>query len=165
MVDLSQRERLDHMTAQPIFTGVNVVVTDMDRSLLFYRRLGLEVNAVPIAWPPGTGGRHATASSTDGPHVEFDNTELARIWGHAGLAPGAPVIGFSFASRDRVDAVYRELVAAGYPGRLDPYNAFFGARYAIVDDPDGHSIGLMSPIDPNREFTPTPDTTTSDVTL
>lgn len=148
------------MTAQPIFTGVNVVVADMDRSLAFYRLLGLDVNAVPIAWPPGTGGRHATASSTEGPHVEFDNTELARIWGHAGLAPGTPVIGFSFESREQVDATYAELVAAGYRGRLDPYDAFFGARYAIVDDPDGHPIGLMGPIDSDREFTPT----ASDVT-
>jgi hypothetical protein len=97
------------MTAQPIFTGVNVVVTDMDTTLAFYRLLGLDVEAVPICWPPGTGGRHATASSADGPRVEFDNTELARIWGHAGLAPGTPVIGFSFESRDQVDAKYREL--------------------------------------------------------
>jgi hypothetical protein len=52
------------------------------------------------------------------------------------------------------------LVAAGYPGRLVPYDAFFGARYAMVDDPDGHSIGLTGPIDPDQEFTPT----TSDVT-
>jgi hypothetical protein len=37
--------------------------------------------------------------------------------------------------------------------------AFFGARYAMVDDPDGHSIGLMSPIDADQEFIPT----TSDV--
>jgi catechol 2,3-dioxygenase-like lactoylglutathione lyase family enzyme len=149
------------MTAQPIFTGVNVVVADMDTTLAFYRLLGLDVEAVPISWPPGTGGRHATALSADGPRVEFDNTELARIWGHAGLAPGTPVIGFSFESRDQVDVTYRELVAAGYRGRLDPYDAFFGARYAMVDDPDGHSIGLMSPIDATQEFTPTTNDVTS----
>jgi catechol 2,3-dioxygenase-like lactoylglutathione lyase family enzyme len=148
------------MTVPPVFAQVNVVVADMDAAIAFYRLLGLDVHAVPSVWPPGTGGRHAAASSTDGPRFEFDNTELARIWGHAGLAPGTPVIGFSFESRDQVDDTYRELVAAGYRGRLEPYDAFFGARYAIVDDPDGHSIGLMSPIDPNREFTPTaPDAT------
>ncbi len=143
------------MTAKPVFTGVNVVVADMDTTLAFYRLLGLDVEAVPISWPPGTGGRHATALSADGPRVEFDNTELARIWGHAGLAPGTPVMGFSFESRGQVDVTYGELVAAGYRGRLDPYDAFFGARYAMVDDPDGHSVGLMSPIDATRGFTPT----------
>jgi hypothetical protein len=40
------------MTAQPIFTGLNVVVTDMDTTLAFYRLLGLDVEAVPICWPP-----------------------------------------------------------------------------------------------------------------
>lgn len=94
------------MTAKPVFTGVNVVVADMDTTLAFYRLLGLDVEAVPISWPPGTGGRHATALSADGPRVEFDNTELARIWGHAGLAPGTPVMGFSFESRGQVDVTY-----------------------------------------------------------
>lgn len=144
------------MTTHPIFTGVNVVVDDMDAAIAFYRLLGLDVDAVPGTWPPGSGGRHAAmSSSSDGARVELDNTELARIWGHAGLAPGSPVIGFSVESRAAVDNTYGELVAAGHRGRLEPYDAFFGARYAIVDDPDGHAIGLMSPIDAAREFTPT----------
>jgi len=49
------------------------------------------------------------------------------------------------------------LVAAGHPARLEPYDAFFGARYAIVSDPDGHNIGLMSPIDADRRLTPNRD--------
>ena len=31
-----------------------------------------------------------------------------------------------------------------------PFDAFWGARYAIVEDPDGNSVGLMSPVDPTR---------------
>ena len=31
---------------------------------------------------------------------------------------------------------------------------FWGARYAIVEDPDGNSIGLMSPVDKARKFWP-----------
>ncbi len=142
------------MTTKPTFTGVNVVVNDMDRSAAFYRLLGLEIDVVPVVWPPGSGGRHA-AMAGDSPRIELDNTELSRIWGHAGLAPGSPVIGFAFASRTDVDDTYQTLVAAGHRGRLTPYDAFFGARYAIVDDPDGQAIGLMSPIDPEQEFIPT----------
>jgi uncharacterized glyoxalase superfamily protein PhnB len=26
-----------------------------------------------------------------------------------------------------------------------PYDAFWGARYAIIEDPDGVAVGLMSP--------------------
>ena len=30
----------------------------------------------------------------------------------------------------------------------EPYDAFWGARYAVVSDPDGNGVGIMSPIDP-----------------
>ena len=50
--------------------------------------------------------------------------------------------------------MYGDLVAAGYRGRQPPYDAFWGARYAIVDDPDGNGVGLMSPIEADRKFWP-----------
>jgi uncharacterized glyoxalase superfamily protein PhnB len=64
------------------------------------------------------------------------------------------VIGFALPSRDAVDARYGELTAAGYVGQQPPIDAFWGARYAIVEDPDGNHVGLMSPIDPARRGTP-----------
>jgi uncharacterized glyoxalase superfamily protein PhnB len=42
------------------------------------------------------------------------------------------ILGFSLASREAVDDTYRALTAAGYLGRQEPYDAFFGARYAVV---------------------------------
>jgi hypothetical protein len=35
-----------------------------------------------------------------------------------------------------------------------PYDAFWGARYAIVEDPDGIAVGLMSPISPDFKSVP-----------
>jgi uncharacterized glyoxalase superfamily protein PhnB len=35
-----------------------------------------------------------------------------------------------------------------------PWDAFWGARYAIVEDPDGIAVGLMSPISPDRRSPP-----------
>lgn len=52
-------------------------------------------------------------------------------------------------------AFYRTLTGSGYLGRQEPYDAFFGARYAVVRDPAGNDDGLMSPIDQRRRFTPT----------
>ncbi len=89
-----------------------------------------------------------------GAKLDIDNIVMAHIWGDRTLEPGSPVIGFSLASRDAVDDKYAELTGAGYAGRRKPYDAFFGARYAIVEDPDGHCIGLMSPTDPERQYTP-----------
>ena len=69
---------------------------------------------------------------------------------------GACVVGFGFPSRDEVDRVYADLIGAGYRGQQEPYDAFWGSRYAVIEDPDGNAIGMMSPSDPARRTTPTP---------
>ncbi len=57
-------------------------------------------------------------------------------------------------SREAVDERYAELTSAGYAGRQPPFDAFWGARYAIVADPDGNDVGLMSPIEESRRTWP-----------
>jgi uncharacterized glyoxalase superfamily protein PhnB len=32
--------------------------------------------------------------------------------------------------------------------------AFWGARYAIIEDPNGIPVGVMSPIEPGRKTSP-----------
>ena len=67
---------------------------------------------------------------------------------------GRVVVGFSVASREEVDRLFAELTAAGHEGLQPPWDAFWGARYAIVEDPDGIAVGLMSPISPERRAPP-----------
>ena len=57
------------------------------------------------------------------------------------------MVGFKLASSDAVDALYADLTGAGYRGQQAPYNAFWGSRYAVVEDPDGNPVGLMGPMD------------------
>jgi hypothetical protein len=64
------------------------------------------------------------------------------------------VLGFRLATRETVDERFDQLTGAGYRVLQLPFDAFWGARYAIVEDPDGIAIGLMSPIDPTRETPP-----------
>jgi uncharacterized glyoxalase superfamily protein PhnB len=64
------------------------------------------------------------------------------------------VVGFALPSREAVDERYAALTAAGHAGRQPPFDAFWGARYAIVADPDGNHIGLMSPLDPAQKHWP-----------
>ena len=66
------------------------------------------------------------------------------------------VLGFRLPSSEAVNQRYAELTAAGYIGRQPPFDAFWGARYAIVADPDGNDVGLMGPIDDaSRHMPPT----------
>jgi catechol 2,3-dioxygenase-like lactoylglutathione lyase family enzyme len=140
------------------FHQLNLVVEDMDASVAFYQNLGMAVRVDGGEWPPGSGARHVALDNGAGAIFELDNMAMAKIWHGGWRSPDAGarpvVLGFSLPFREAVDQRYRELTAAGYTGRQQPYDAFFGARYAVVCDPAGNDIGLMSPIDQHRRFTP-----------
>jgi catechol 2,3-dioxygenase-like lactoylglutathione lyase family enzyme len=130
---------------------LNLVVDDMAASLDFYRRLGVEVpDRDPV-------GGHLQVRMPGGFSLELDTAESARTW-HAGWradpASVRAVLGFALPDRQAVDDRYADLTAAGCVGRQPPFDAFWGARYAIVADPDGNDVGLMSPIDPARRRLP-----------
>ena len=128
---------------------LNLVVRDMDRAVAFYRLLGVELDVTP-------GGQHAKATFPNGLLLEVDTVDFVPQWdsGWRGSTGGSTVLGFSLPSREAVDDVYATLVAAGHREHQPPYDAFWGARYAIVDDPDGNPVGLMSPIDDARRSWP-----------
>ena len=44
------------------------------------------------------------------------------------------------------DALHHLLTHAGYESHLDPWDAFWGQRYATVRDPDGNAIDLFAPL-------------------
>ena len=131
---------------------LNVIVGDMPATLDFYRRLGV---AVPHGQDPPGG--HLQLRMPGGVSLELDTAESARLW-HAGWrgdpASARVVIGFSLPTREAVDERYAELTSAGYLGRQPPFDAFWGARYAIVADPDGNNVGLMSPMEESRRTWP-----------
>ena len=61
-------------------------------------------------------------------------------------------------TRDDVDRLYAKVQAAGHPVGQEPYDAFWGSRYAIVFDPDGNQIGIKSPVDTAHAYEPPIDT-------
>lgn len=137
------------MTDGPQLDQVNLVVTDMEATVRFYRRLGLDIPDTD----PSFQHHHRSARLAGGIDFDIDSVEFARHW-DKGWGSGAGVLGFKFASRQEVDAVYADLTSAGYRGQQEPHDAFWGARYAVVEDPDGNAVGLMSPIDPSRRTDP-----------
>ena len=141
----------------PEFRQLNLVVRDIDAALAFYRTLGLPIRGDAGDWPPGSGARHAGVESEDRPTVEFDNEASVKLW-HAGWRESGTgartVIGCSLPSREAVDELYARVTAAGYLERQPPHDAFWSARYAVVGDPEGNDVGLMSPIDRDRGYTP-----------
>ena len=57
------------------------------------------------------------------------------------------VIGFKVETRQAVDDLVAAMAADGATVQQPPWDAFWGARYAVVTDPDGNAVGIMSPRD------------------
>jgi catechol 2,3-dioxygenase-like lactoylglutathione lyase family enzyme len=125
----------------PRFEFIGIVVTDMARSLAFYRRLG-------IALPPDADEQpHVEATLPGGLRLAWDTVETIRsfnpTWTPTSGGPGVD-LAFACDSPAEVDDTYAAMVGAGYEGHLEPWDAFWGMRYAILHDPDGNGVDLFA---------------------
>jgi uncharacterized glyoxalase superfamily protein PhnB len=136
------------------FQQINLIVRDMHESLGFYRRLGIDFPEDGV-WRTDSGAHHANAATGGDVDLELDSHRMAKAY-NAGFAAerGRVMIGVALESRAAVDALWHELVSEGAQGLQPPYDAFWGARFAIVEDPDGNPVGLSSPVDPTRRSPP-----------
>jgi uncharacterized glyoxalase superfamily protein PhnB len=138
------------MTTSPRFNLVDLVPRDYDATLSFYRRLGVHIED----GPPGDI-RHAHLEFGD-VTIHIDNEHLAGLYNSAWRSgeQSRVVVGFRVDSPEEVDARYADMTDAGFDGVQPPYDTFWGARYAILADPDGTHVGLMSPPDDRLRYWP-----------
>ncbi|AUY48493.1 VOC family protein [Streptomyces sp. CB01881] len=131
-------------TAQaPQFAFIGLVVSDLAASLAFYRRLG-------VGFPEGCEDQpHVEAALPGGLLLVLDTEETVRSFHPSWRPPaggGRTGLAFRCTDPEHVDAVYEDLIAAGYHGELKPWDAFWGQRYATVHDPDGNGVDLLAPL-------------------
>ena len=121
---------------------VGIVTGDMAASLGFYRRLGLRV-------PEGSEGEpHVEASTPGGLRVAWDTADLiGQIYPDYTAPSGGHRLSLAFLcpSPAAVDEKYAELAALGH-GHREPWDAFWGQRYAVLMDPDGNHVDLFAPL-------------------
>ena len=129
------------MSPQLDFFGI--VVSDMVRSLAFYRLLGLD-------FPEGSENeQHVEAQLPGGMRYGLDTEDVMRAFDPEWQRPtGGHATGGAFRceSPDEVDRVYRELLDAGGRPHKEPWDAFWGQRYGQLADPDGTVIDLYAPL-------------------
>jgi catechol 2,3-dioxygenase-like lactoylglutathione lyase family enzyme len=119
-----------------------VVVSDMARSLAFYRALGL-------TFPEGAESEgHVEATLPGGLRLLFDTEAVVRSFSEWSPPSGGHRMGMAFLceSPAEVDALYAELTGAGHAGLKPPWDAFWGQRYAQLADPDGNPVDLFAPL-------------------
>lgn len=124
---------------------ITLAVEDLERSLSFYRSLGLESEGIIASEYPGDDEMAAGAIALfplDGGLVlsVFPRSELAK---DARIPPAAPTsglfsIGHAVGSREEVDAVLDAAEAAGATVTVEAYDRPFGVYSGYFQDPDGH---------------------------
>ncbi|SDI58884.1 VOC family protein [Nonomuraea jiangxiensis] len=125
----------------PTLNTVDLVVSDLDAAIAFYARLGLEFKIDEHS------GQHADCHLPNGMTVMLDTEGFRTPFLPGWSAPtGGPraLLCFQFDDPAGVDAKYAELVAAGHRGIAEPFDAFWGMRYATVADPDGVGVDLYA---------------------
>ncbi len=126
--------------ASPRLIGLYLFVADMEATTAFYAALGLAVEPVSDMFARATWSGEVM--------LEFGTRQLTSSYDPGFREPGnlsKGTINFELASAEHVDALFHRLVALGYNGHLAPIDALWGARFAIINDPDGNQIGLHSP--------------------
>lgn len=121
---------------------VGIVTGDMGASLAFYRRLGLDI-------PEGVEAeQHVEAATPSGLRIAWDAADLIRQIDPEWTEPSGGhrvALAFLCGGPEEVDAKYGELAALGH-GHKEPWDAFWGQRYASVSDPDGNQVDLFAPL-------------------
>lgn len=139
-----------------VLDQINLVCGDPDAALKFYRTLGIDIPEESV-WRTATGAHHSSVKDAS-IGFDLDSAAFAPHWnagwkGRSDLS-GRVVVGFAVPLREDVDAVFRKMTAAGYRGLQEPWDAFWGARYAVIEDPNGIAVGIMSPISPDKRYPP-----------
>ena len=121
----------------PQLNAIGIVASDLARSLAFYRTLGVEV-------PDGDG--HVETAFPNGLRLMFDSEDVIHgfepEWSRA--TGNQTSLAFECSSPAEVDEVFARVVAAGFEGHKEPWDAFWGQRYAQLRDPDGVPVDLFA---------------------
>src|SRR5262245_34766466 len=131
---------------RPTLNQIDLIARDMQASLAFYRALGVEIPEACI-WRTATGIHHVDVPMPGGLVLHFDSAALAMVYDRGWREPTGTgtrsVLSFHVATREDVDRLHAELTSLGYTSAQPPFDAFWGARYAIVEDPAGSHVGLI----------------------
>ena len=123
----------------PQLNAIGIVASDMARSIAFYRALGFDVPETPEEG-------HIDTFLPNGVRLMLDSEEVIRSFLPDWQREDGNQISIALecASPVEVDEVYARVVGAGFEGEKEPWDAFWGQRYAQLADPDGVPVDLYA---------------------
>jgi catechol 2,3-dioxygenase-like lactoylglutathione lyase family enzyme len=126
------------MPAVPL--SIDIVASDMGRTLAFFTALGLDTSAMSSTDLQGQ------ILTPGGLSIGLIAESLMRKSYPDWVTPVGQRVTFACRcdSPADVDAVYAAVETAGFGGGKAPWDAFWGQRYAFLNDPDGNRIDLFA---------------------
>jgi uncharacterized glyoxalase superfamily protein PhnB len=123
--------------AVPQLDAIGIVSSDLRRTRAFYRLLGIEF---------AEGDDHVEATMSNGLRLMVDTEDVVRSFRPDWTRATGNQLGIAFAceSPAEVDEAYARVVEAGFEGEKEPWDAFWGHRYAQLRDPDGVPVDLFA---------------------
>lgn len=124
----------------PILDAVAVSSTDMPKTVAFYTLIGFE-------FAPLKGDeKHVEPITKDGDvRLMIDTADLMeQLTGERPTPPNHASFAMLCETPAEVDAIAAALADAGHTLTVEPWDAFWGQRYATVKDPDGYQIDLFA---------------------
>src|SRR3954452_17716571 len=111
----------------------------MKRSIRFYRLLGLDVPETPDEG-------HVDTFLPNGVRLMLDTENVIRSFRPDWTRETGTQVALAFecASAAEVDEAYARIVGSGFHGEKEPWDAFWGQRYAQLADPDGVGVDLYA---------------------
>ena len=123
----------------PQLNAIGITVRDMEPSIRFYRLLGIDVPETP-------GEGHIDTFLPNGVRFMLDTEEVVKSfmpdWERE--SGNQVALAFECGSPAEVDETYARVVAAGFPAGKEPWDAFWGQRYAHLEDPNGVGVDLYA---------------------
>jgi catechol 2,3-dioxygenase-like lactoylglutathione lyase family enzyme len=125
----------------PELNAIGIAVSEMAASIRFYRLLGLDVPETPDE-------EHVDTFLPNGVRFMLDSEDVMRSFREDWARQTGNQVGLALecASPAEVDEAYARVTAAGFHGEKEPWDAFWGQRYAVLLDPDGVEVSLYAPL-------------------
>jgi catechol 2,3-dioxygenase-like lactoylglutathione lyase family enzyme len=122
----------------PTLAAIGIVTHDMKNSVRFYRLLGVDV--------PDPVDDHLDATLPSGVRLMWDSLDLIKQLDPDWIEPEGHRMGLAFecSSPGDVDATHARVMKAGFRSKKEPWDAFWGQRYAQVIDPDDNVVDLFA---------------------
>ncbi len=120
-------------------SAVSVTTSDLTKTVSFYELLG-------FSFPPHKDEDHLEPKTPKGgARLMIDTKELVQeIIGDEPKHGNHSSFAIEYESSEEVDKIVDKIKLAGFTIIKEPWDAFWGQRYAIVCDPDGYKVDLYA---------------------